>query len=286
MTEKLQKVLARTGIGSRRDMEQWIRDGRIKINGKTATIGDRVGADDRISIDDKPLKVSPQMTTRVLIYHKPVGEICTRSDPEGRPSVYAALPSLPSGRWIAIGRLDLNTSGLLLFTNDGELANRLMHPSSEIEREYAVRVLGEVDGDMLEQLQQGIELEDGPARFETIIDAGGSGANHWYHVTLREGRNREVRRMWEATGVRVSRLMRIRFGPVQLPGRLRQGQTQELDTPVLQKLMQSVGMQLPAGARKPGKKKTVWQAAKKRDGRSATAQRRKQAGNRGRKGRR
>jgi 23S rRNA pseudouridine2605 synthase len=280
MTEKLQKVLARAGIGSRRDMEQWIRDGRVKVNGKTATIGDRVDENDRITIDGKSLKLPPQVVPRVIIYHKPEGEICTRSDPEGRPSVYANLPRLSSGRWIAVGRLDLNTSGLLLFTNDGELANRLMHPSSEIERVYAVRVLGEVDGDMLEQLQRGIELEDGPARFETIVDAGGSGANHWYHVSLREGRNREVRRMWEALGVRVSRLMRIRFGPVQLPGRLKQGQSDELDTHALQKLMQSVGMRLPVMAKKKSKKKKAVYARKQ--SRSSTAARtRKRTSKRG-----
>lgn len=246
-------------------MEQWISDGRVKVNGKPATIGDRVEDTDRITVDDKPLLLPEAIYTRVLIYNKPEGEICSRQDPEGRSSVYAALPSLQHGRWIAVGRLDLNTSGLLLFTNDGELANKLMHPSSEIQRVYAVRVLGDVDGAVLEQLQKGVELEDGPARFDSIVDAGGTGANHWYHVALHEGRNREVRRIWEAVGVRVSRLMRISYGPVQLPPRLRQGQSTELDNASLQKLMQAVGMRMPARAATKFKKKTSKRPGKAAD---------------------
>ena len=245
--EKLQKVLARAGIGSRRGMERWIAEGRITVDGKPAKLGDRVSPTQIIRIDGRALprhNLTPK--PRVIVYHKPEGEVCTRSDPEGRPTVFENLPTLRNGRWIAIGRLDINSSGLLLFTNDGELANRLMHPSREIEREYAVRVLGQVTSEMLTQLRQGVMLEDGEAKFEHIEDAGGSGANHWYHVVLREGRNREVRRMWEAVGAKVSRLIRVRYGTVTLPRLLRPGRTEDLDKEPLATLYQAVGMKLPA----------------------------------------
>lgn len=228
--ERLQKVLARAGYGSRREIERWIEEGRIQVNGKTATLGMSVSPHDRIKVDGKP--VSPQkissVKTRVIMYNKPTGELTTRKDPEGRKTVFDNLPRIKSGRWIAVGRLDINTSGLLLFTTDGELANRLMHPSQEIERVYAVRVLGEVSKATIKALKQGVMLEDGPARFTDIRDAGGEGANHWYHVTLKEGRNREVRRLWESQEVQVSRLIRLSYGSVEMPRSLRIGRWEEL----------------------------------------------------------
>ncbi len=242
--EKLQKVLARAGFGSRRELEEWIREGRVKVNGKVAKLGDRVGEDDRLTVDGRrihPGKLKSKRS-RVLVYHKPVGKVCTRHDPEGRPTIFEDLPRLQGGRWISIGRLDLNTSGLLLLTTDGELANRLMHPSHAVEREYAVRILGEVTPEMLQNLERGVELEDGLARFDAIRDAGGEGANHWYHVILREGRNREVRRLWESQGVQVSRLQRVRFGPVSLPRWQKPGRWEDLDEQAVAQLQQQVGM--------------------------------------------
>lgn len=239
MSEKLQKVLARAGLGSRREIERWIAEGRVQINGVTAKLGDRIELSAKIKIDDKPvfLQATNQVKTRVLIYHKPVGEVCTRFDPEGRPTVFDHLPRLQGERWIMIGRLDLNTSGLLLFTNDGELAHRMLHPSYEIEREYAVRVLGKVDQVMIKRLLHGVELEDGHAAFVSIVDAGGEGANHWYHVVLKEGRNREARRLWESQGVTVSRLIRVRFGNVTLPRSLRFGKFTDLDPQAIEELV-------------------------------------------------
>ena len=247
MTEKLQKVLARAGFGSRRQIERWIEEGRITIDGAPATLGARVSPDQSLRVDGRlvPTHVF-QSQPRVLVYHKPEGEVCTRSDPQGRPTVFEKLPKLRGARWIAIGRLDFNTSGLLLFTTDGELANRLMHPSHEIEREYAVRVLGKVDDDMLARLKQGVMLEDGPAHFDAIKEAGGAGANRWFHVVLREGRNREVRRLWEAVGVKVSRLIRVRFGPIPLPPHFHAGRTVELDEEASAVLYDSVGLKPPA----------------------------------------
>ena len=227
--EKLQKVLARTGLGSRHEMERWIEAGRVTVNGKAAKLGDRVGSRDRLAIDGRPLDIAPQQETRCILYHKPTGEVCSRSDPEGRRTVFDRLPRLKSGRWISIGRLDFNTSGLLLFTTDGELANALMHPSANIEREYMVRVMGEVDDDMLQRMIDGVMLEDGMARFTDIQDGGGDGINHWYYVVLMEGRNREVRRLWESQGLTVSRLKRVRYGEVFIPSRVKQGQWVELE---------------------------------------------------------
>jgi len=228
---RLQKYLAACGWGSRREIEQWIAKGRLRINDQLATLGDRVVKGDKIGLGRRTLVVRPDPggERRILVYNKPEGEVVSRDDREGRPRVFDRLPPLKRGRWIAVGRLDLNTSGLLLLTTDGELANRLMHPSGALEREYAVRVLGEVSPDILERLVQGVELDDGPARFEHILETGGSGANHWYHVVITEGRKREVRRLWEAAGVRVSRLLRVRFGPVTLPPRLTRGRWQELE---------------------------------------------------------
>lgn len=242
--EKLQKVLARAGLGSRRELELWIEGGRVTVNGAVAKLGDRVLPQQDIRVDGQPLSASARHGTRrrVIIYSKPEGQVCTMADPEGRPTVFDRLPVLRGARWIVIGRLDFNTQGLLLFTTDGALANKLMHPSSEIEREYAVRVLGAVDADMLTRLRAGVPLDDGPAHFDDIRDAGGEGANHWYHVTLKEGRNREVRRMWEAVGVKVSRLIRVRFGPVTLPRMLRPGRWEELDPELMTALVESVGL--------------------------------------------
>jgi len=231
MSEKIQKVLANAGVGSRRQIEGIIQEGRITINGRLATIGDRMTYRDKICIDGREIQLakSKNQKTRVLLYHKPEGEMCTRNDPEGRPTIFGSLPIIRNSRWICVGRLDLNTSGLLLITNDGELANKLMHPSSEIEREYAVRIRGEVELEHLTALEKGIRLEDGLARFNKIVEAGGTGSNHWYHVTVREGRNRLVRRLWEAAGFTVSRLIRIRFGNVYLPAGLRRGKYVELN---------------------------------------------------------
>jgi 23S rRNA pseudouridine2605 synthase len=230
-TIKLQKALADAGHGSRREIEEWIAAGRVSVNGETAHVGQRIGPDDKVRINGRleQLKAGGLRLPRVLIYHKPEGEIVSREDPEGRPTVFEKLPRINNGRWIAVGRLDFNSCGLMLFTSSGELANRLMHPSYELEREYAVRVLGEPSAEAIQRLTTGIELEDGLARFNGMLDAGGEGANHWYNVTISEGRNREVRRMFEAVGLQVSRLMRVRYGPVQLPPGLKRGLWRELE---------------------------------------------------------
>ncbi|WP_286266397.1 23S rRNA pseudouridine(2605) synthase RluB [Thalassotalea atypica] len=230
MSEKLQKVLARAGKGSRREMETVISAGRVSVNGKTAYLGDRVEGDEQIRIDGHTvvLEAQSEQICRVLMYNKPEGEMCTRKDPEGRPTVFDRLPPLEGGRWVAVGRLDINTSGMLLFTNDGELANRLMHPSHKVEREYAVRVFGEVNEAMLQTLRHGVKLEDGPAKFQKITYRGGEGRNHWFHVVLSEGRNREVRRLWESQDVQVSRLIRVRYGDINLQRQLPLGGWTEL----------------------------------------------------------
>lgn len=251
MTERLQKFLARMGLGSRRQIEDWIRQGRITVNGVPVQLGASVNGAEKIGIDGKLIQVRAfGQQRRVLAYYKPVGEIASRHDPEGRTTIFEHLPPLRDGRWIVVGRLDLNTQGLLLITNDGELANRLMHPSSQVEREYAVRVLGEVTPDMLKRLREGVPLEDGLARFDEIREAGGDGANHWYHVVLKEGRNREVRRLWESQGVAVSRLTRVRFGPVTLRRGLHPGHWDELDEERMTELLQAVGY-APRPAPKP-----------------------------------
>jgi 23S rRNA pseudouridine2605 synthase len=231
MDEKLQKVLAHSGVGSRREMERWIEAGRIKVNNELATLGDRVSAADDIQVDGKPLKRdTSKKTRRILIYNKPDGEVCTRNDPEGRQTVFDRLPKLKGERWIAVGRLDINTSGLLIFTTDGELANKLMHPStSNIDREYAVRIAGNVDDAMIKRLKTGVALEDGMAKFTDVKYFSGEGFNQWYHVVLMEGRNREVRRLWESQEVQVSRLKRVRYGCVFLSSRLATGKWQELN---------------------------------------------------------
>ncbi|MGH8681418.1 MAG: pseudouridine synthase, partial [Burkholderiales bacterium] len=227
--EKLQKVLARAGLGSRREMEVWIAAGRVTVNGARAHLGQRVSASDRVRVDDRPVGAGTQdAPARVLLYHKPSGEIVSAADPGGRATVFDRLPRVKGGRWIAVGRLDLTSSGLLVLTTSGELAAQLMHPRSGLEREYAVRVDGTLAPEALRALTRGVLLEDGPARFATIADEGGQGRNHWYRVVLREGRNREVRRMLEAVNHRVSRLIRVRFGPLVLPPGLKRGWFREL----------------------------------------------------------
>jgi 23S rRNA pseudouridine2605 synthase len=229
MSEKLQKVLANMGLASRRKVEEWIRAERIHVNGKIAELGCRISTKDIVMVDGERVnRVAPSDAPRLIAYHKPVGEICTRSDPQGRPTVFSRLPALAAGRWVSIGRLDVNTSGLMLFTDNGELAHRLMHPSSGYAREYAVRVFGEVTSAILDRLVEGVKLDDGDARFEEVVDSGGKGLNHWYHVVVMQGRNRLVRRLWESQGLKVSRLMRVRFGPVVLES-LAQGRYVEID---------------------------------------------------------
>lgn len=232
VSEKLQKVLANNGLGSRREMERWIEDGRILVNTKKASLGDRVTIADKITVDGHDISRNKEKSPcRVLMYNKPEGELCARVDPEGRATVFERLPKIDGERWITVGRLDINTSGLLLFTNDGELANRLMHPSHEVEREYAVRVFGEVTPKMLRNLSKGVELEDGVAKFNHIHvrPSDPESLNHWFNVTLSEGRNREVRRLWESQGLQVSRLIRVRYGNLELFKRLPQGAWIELD---------------------------------------------------------
>jgi 23S rRNA pseudouridine2605 synthase len=240
---RLQKLLAAAGLGSRRSVEQWIRDGRVTIAGRVAQLGDRAGPADEVCLDGRKLDLNPeQLTSReLLLYHKPVGEMTTRSDPQGRPTVFERLPQPKTGRWITVGRLDVNTSGLLLFTTDGELAHRLMHPSSEIEREYLVRVRGRPQPGLIEQLLEGVQLDDGPARFDRvsqeIADGEASdGINTTFRVILHEGRNREVRRLWQAVGLEVSRLLRVRYGPIELPRDLRPGATRVADAKLTEQL--------------------------------------------------
>jgi 23S rRNA pseudouridine2605 synthase len=248
--ERLHKLLAQSGVGSRREMEVLIGDGRVSVNGEPAHIGQSVSPGDRIKVNGKlvHLKFSNRLP-RVIIYHKQEGEIVSRDDPDHRPTVFTSLPRMSGGRWVAVGRLDFNTSGLLLFTTSGDLANRLMHPRYNLVREYAVRILGELPDDARQRLLNGIELEDGPAQFSTFQEAGGEGVNHWYRVSLFEGRNREVRRMFEAVGAVVSRLMRVRYGPFVLPPNLKRGQVLELRDAEVQKLMADFGLDNPAPGR-------------------------------------
>lgn len=243
--EKLQKVMARMGLASRREIEAWISAGRVKVNGAVASLGVRVDLHDAIAVDGKVIRreEAAESVRRVIIYNKPEGEICTRDDPEGRPTVFDRLPRPKDGRWINIGRLDINTTGLLMFTTDGELANRLMHPSFQMDREYAVRVRGEVDEEMIERLKAGVMLEDGPAKFTDIkVAPGGVGFNHWYHCVVMEGRNREVRRLWESQGLVVSRLKRVRFGPVFITSDLTMGRWREMSQREVDILSAEVGL--------------------------------------------
>ena len=247
--ERLQKVLAQAGMGSRREMEEWISAGRVNVNGTVATLGMRVSEGDKVQVDGRVIRLhleAEQALPRVLLYHKQEGEIVSRDDPNERANVFDSLPKLHGQKWIAIGRLDFNTSGLLIFTTSGELANRLMHPRFEVEREYAVRLQGEMTLDQMHQMtNQGVELEDGLVRFEKLSDEGGEGFNNWYRLVLKEGRNREVRRTFEALGLTVSRLMRVRFGIINLPPRIKRGMMVELGEVEVRKILEWVG--LPAG---------------------------------------
>ena len=245
-TVKLQKALADAGLGSRREIEEWIGAGRVNVNGESAHVGQRIGPGDKVKVNGRlvNLHLGQQRAPRVLLYHKPEGEIVSRDDPQHRASVFDKLPRIRGGRWIAIGRLDFNSCGLLIFSSSGELANRMMHPRYAIEREYAVRLLGELSEEATKQLTSGIQLDDGMARFQRLYPTGGEGANRWYEVTISEGRYREVRRMFEAVGVTVSRLMRVRYGPLALPPRLKRGQVMELSPVDVQSLLKALP---PAG---------------------------------------
>ena len=242
MSEKLQKVLARVGLGSRRYMEEVIAAGRVSVNGQVAQVGERIEPTDELRIDGRKVQfqIEDEIRRRVLIYYKPEGEICSRNDPESRPTVFEHLPTIANDRWVMVGRLDINSTGLLLFTNDGELANRLMHPSNEIEREYAVRVMGEVTPQLKNNMIKGVVLDDGPAKFESFTEIGGEGINRWYQVVVKEGRNREVRRIFESQGLKVSRLLRTRYGTVILPRELRTGRWMELDKNDIDNLTKAV----------------------------------------------
>ena len=251
MSEKLHKMLATAGLGSRRELETWISAGRVSVNGSTAKLGDRAETEDRIMVDGRPIKIVTDDSPRVLMYSKPEGEVCTTRDPDGRPTVFDSLPRLSRGRWIAIGRLDINTSGLLLFTNHGELANRLMHPSYEVKREYMARIHGDVDEAMIKRLTDGVVLEDGIAKFQTVKaqhsrtpeERGGS--NRWFRVILAEGRTREVRRLWESQDVEVNRLKRISYGPIELPSIVRRSEFIELDPKQVVSLFHAVKLRPP-----------------------------------------
>jgi len=251
MSEKLQKLLATVGLGSRRELEKWISAGRVSVNGSTAKLGDRAETDDRILVDGRPIKIVIDDSPRVLMYSKPEGEVSTTTDPEGRTTVFDGLPRLSRGRWIAIGRLDINTSGLLLFTTHGELANRLMHPSYEVKREYMVRIHGEVNEAMIARLTEGVILEDGVAKFQTVKAQHARSndehisSNQWFRVILAEGRTREVRRLWESQGVEVNRLKRISYGPIELPSFVRRSEFIELDPKQVISLFRAVSLKPP-----------------------------------------
>ena len=272
--ERLQKLMAAAGLGSRRALEKQIDDGKVEVNGQTATLGLSVKQGDSISFDGKTWRVdSKPMRHRTLIYNKPEGEVTTRSDPQGRKTVFDRLPRVRGGRWVAIGRLDINTTGLLLLTTDGELAHAMMHPSSNVDREYACRIRGIASEETLKKLKEGVELDDGPASFSDIQPAGGTGENHWYHVTIMEGRNREVRRLWESQGLMVSRLKRVRYGAAFLPKRLRVGQWSEIDPADHQVLREDVG--LAASAQGLSLRQTGGHARKPAPRRKPRKQRRK-----------
>lgn len=265
MNERIQKLLALAGIASRREVERWISEGRITVNGNPAKLGDRASRYDDVRLDGRKLSLEDAgKTRRVLLYNKPVGEVCTRNDPEGRPTVFDHLPRTKGERWINIGRLDINTSGLLLFTTDGDLANKLMHPSSGVDREYAVRVRGEVDEEMIERLKEGVFLEDGMARFTDVQYFDGEGQNKWYHVVLMEGKNREVRRLWESQNVTVSRLKRVRYGCIFMPSNVPVGTWVELGQKEINDLADLVGAEHKRTKRMVGREKEKFERVVKR----------------------
>jgi 23S rRNA pseudouridine2605 synthase len=272
--EKLQKVLARAGVGSRREMERAIEAGQVKVNDRTATLGDRVTAKDKIFFNGHRVAARSDVARRrVILYNKPEGEICSRSDPEGRRTVYDGLPALKGERWVSVGRLDFNTSGLLLFTNDGELANKLMHPSSVIDREYLVRIQGDVTDEMRKNLLTGVELEDGVAKFTDIVDGAGESRNRWFYCVVMEGRNREVRRLWESQGVKVSRLKRVRYANIFIPSHVRVGQWIELSEKEIVDLCRTAGFEKSSHTKltKPTRDEAMQQARHEKKLRAASA---------------
>ena len=276
MNERLQKLLAQAGIGSRREIERWISEGRISVNGEKATLGDRASRHDDVRVDGRKLDLSDAgRAVRVIAYNKPIGEVCTRNDPEGRPTVFQHLPKTKNERWINVGRLDINTSGLLLFTTSGDLANKLMHPSSGIDREYAVRVRGEIDDAMIQRMKEGVLLEDGMARFTDVRFFDGEGQNKWYHVVVMEGRNREVRRLWESQGVEVSRLKRVRYGCIFMPSNLPVGTWVELSQKEVNDLTDLTGMDRQKKRRMSVKEKEEFKRVAKRQKIRQTAGRKK-----------
>ncbi len=258
MSEKLQKILANAGLGSRREIEKWIAAGRVSVNGSISSLGDRATDKDLIRVDGNivTLKSKEETYTRVLAYHKPLDEVSTAKDPQGRATVFDSLPNTKFGRWIGIGRLDINTTGLLLFTNNGELAHRLMHPSYQVERRYAVRVFGQVTDEMLKNLQKGVLIEGDLCHFDSIVDKGGDGSNHWYEVGLAEGKNREVRKLWQSQGVEVSRLMRVKYGPVELPQNLSRGRWLDLSEESINELADLVKLKVTPRRERPHQRKS------------------------------
>lgn len=263
-SEKLQKILANAGLGSRREIEKWIADGRVSVNGSIADLGERATDKDTIRVDGRVIKIKPseEVYTRIIAYHKPLGEVSTQKDPEGRPTVFEKLPRTSFGRWISIGRLDINTTGLLLFTNNGELAHRLMHPSYQVERKYAVRIHGEVTDEMLKKLREGVLIDGDMCQFNYIQPGGGEGANQWYEVGLSEGKNREVRKLWQSQDVDVSRLIRIEYGPVDLPKSLSRGRWMDLSEEQIQKVADLVKLDVKPRKSQPkpksSKRKNIW----------------------------
>ncbi|MBU2037703.1 MAG: pseudouridine synthase [Gammaproteobacteria bacterium] len=265
MNERIQKLLALAGVASRREVERWIGEGRVSVNGVTAKLGDRASRYDDVRVDGRQVNLEDAgRSRRVLAYNKPVGEVCTLKDPEGRPTVFDHLPKTKGERWVNIGRLDINTSGLLLFTTDGELANKLMHPSSGVDREYAVRVRGDVDEAMIERLKEGVMLDDGIARFTDVKFFDGEGQNKWFHVVLMEGKNREVRRLWESQGIAVSRLKRVRYGCIFMPSNVPVGTWVELGQREVNDLADLVGIERKQTKRMVGREKEQFQRVAKR----------------------